>query len=157
MNSANDIPDWQGTGSKARLLQIYKEFEPNARAILQIVDESQLKVWKLLDMENMPTFVNDRLALVGDAAHPFLPHQGQGGGQAMEDAAALGALLPLGTLPEEVPERLQLYDMCRYERAHKIQEVRLAISICSHPTDTAIPCSKHSDFQYHKAWACSGE
>lgn len=105
------------------MLQIYKKFEPNARAILGKVDDSKLKVWKLLDMENMPTFVNERLALLGDAAHPFLPHQGQGGGQAIEDAAALAALLPLGTLQKDIPERLQLYEQCRYERAHKIQQV----------------------------------
>jgi len=59
--------------------------------------------------------------LLGDAAHPFLPHQGQGGAQAIEDAAALGALLPLGTPVSELPERLKLYMECRYERATTIQ------------------------------------
>lgn len=58
---------------------------------------------------------------MGDAAHPFLPHQGQGGAQAMEDGAALGALFPLGTLPSEVASRLELYTKCRYGRATIIQ------------------------------------
>jgi 2-polyprenyl-6-methoxyphenol hydroxylase-like FAD-dependent oxidoreductase len=48
--------------------------------------------------------------------------QGQGGGIAMEDAAALAVVLPSGTLPEDVPERLKLYEKIRYERAHAIQE-----------------------------------
>lgn len=73
-------------------------------------------------MNKMPTFVHERLALLGDAAHPFLPHQGQGGGQAIEDAAALAALLPLGTTRQDIPERLALYNECRYERSHKIQD-----------------------------------
>jgi hypothetical protein len=60
--------------------------------------------------------------LIGDAAHPFLPHQGQGGAQAIEDAAALGALLPLGTPPSEIPDILKLYMECRYERATMIQK-----------------------------------
>lgn len=52
---------------------------------------------------------------------------GQGGGQAIEDATSLGALLPIGTLSRDVPERLSLYNECRYTRAHQIQEyTRLA-------------------------------
>lgn len=39
----------------------------------------------------------------------------------MEDAAALGALLPLGTNVSEIPDRLELYTKCRFERATMIQ------------------------------------
>lgn len=48
--------------------------------------------------------------------------QGQGGAQAIEDAAAITAVFPLGTLPEEIHDRLTLYQQCRYERASTIQE-----------------------------------
>ncbi|KAK3117133.1 hypothetical protein LTR53_001790 [Teratosphaeriaceae sp. CCFEE 6253] len=113
---------WQETGSKARMLDIYKSFAPSVLAILDKADESKLKVWKLLDMEQMPSFIHEKFAVLGDAAHPFLPHQGQGGGQAIEDGVALAALLNLGTTPEDVKERLQIYEQCRYERAHKIQD-----------------------------------
>ena len=65
------------------MLQMYRNFEPATRAILEKAEESKLKVWKLLDMEKMPKFIHAKLAVVGDAAHPFLPHQGQGGGQAV--------------------------------------------------------------------------
>lgn len=61
------------------------------------------------------------MCLLGDAAHPFLPHQGQGGAQAIEDAAALGALFPLGTKTSDIPNRLKLYFQCRYERCTTIQ------------------------------------
>lgn len=116
---------WQQTGSKERMLGIYKHFDSSIRAIIGRAEDPN--VWKLLDMDKMPSFVNEKLALIGDAAHPFLPHQGQGGGQAIEDAVALAALLPLGTSSQEIPERLQLYNDCRYERSHKIQEfTRLA-------------------------------
>jgi hypothetical protein len=102
------------------MLAIYKDFDPSVHTIIEHAEDP--KVWKLLDMDQMPTFVHERLALLGDAAHPFLPHQGQGGGQAIEDAVALAALLPLGTSRQEIPDRLQLYNECRYERAHKIQD-----------------------------------
>ena len=48
--------------------------------------------------------------------------QGQGGGIAIEDAASLAALLPLGTTPDDIPSRLSLYEKIRDERAHKVQE-----------------------------------
>ncbi|KAI7345372.1 FAD/NAD(P)-binding domain-containing protein [Hortaea werneckii] len=112
--------DWQKTGSKERMLQIYDSFHTSCKSIIEKAE--QPKIWKLLDMDKMPTFIHKRLAVMGDAAHPFLPHQGQGGGQAIEDAVSLAVVLPLGTLPEEVSERLQIYNRCRYERAHKIQD-----------------------------------
>lgn len=52
----------------------------------------------------------------------MLTDQGQGAGQAIEDAATLSVVLPKGTPPEEVPDRLRLYEKIRYKRAHQIQE-----------------------------------
>ena len=121
------VGDWQEIGSKAKMLEVYEGFGAKIASILGKASDSKIKVWKLLDMAKMPSFVNGKLAVLGDAAHPFLPHQGQGGGQAIEDAASLAALLPLGTKPDEISERLRIYDKCRYERAHRIQEfTRLA-------------------------------
>ncbi len=48
--------------------------------------------------------------------------QAQGGAQAIEDAAALAAVLPQGTPPDAVPKRLELYEAIRSDRAHNIQE-----------------------------------
>lgn len=48
--------------------------------------------------------------------------QGQGAGQAIEDAASLSIVLPKGTPPQDIPERLRLYEKIRYDRAHNIQE-----------------------------------
>ncbi|RYP29683.1 hypothetical protein DL767_006635 [Monosporascus sp. MG133] len=116
------IDDWNTGGNKAKLLEVYRNFDPALLALLGMVEAGSLKVWELLDMDVLPTWVKDRLALLGDAAHPFLPHQGQGAGCAMEDAAALAVVLRRGTKPEEVPERLGLYQDIRYERANRIQE-----------------------------------
>lgn len=45
---------------------------------------------------------------------------GQGAAQAVEDACALGAIMPLGTAPEKVASRLVLWQQCRKDRAAKI-------------------------------------
>lgn len=104
----------------------------------------------------MPTFVNGRLAVLGDAAHPFLPHQGQGGGQAIEDAVSLAAVLPLGTTTDDIPDRLTVYEQCRYERAHKIQEfTRTAGKDANDPSLEGKPLDMMEYQQYnfgHDAW-----
>ncbi|KAF3384696.1 FAD-dependent urate hydroxylase [Penicillium rolfsii] len=115
--------DWNNETSLEQMLEVCREFDPSIQAILVKADPSTLKVWNLLDMKPLPTFAHGRLAVIGDGAHPFLPFQGQGGGQAIEDAASLEALLPWGVSPDEVCERLQLYSSARYERVHKIQHV----------------------------------
>ena len=119
---SNGGDDWTTDASKENLIRVYQSFSPAVRALLAKADAESLKVWRLLDMEDLPTWVNGCFALIGDAAHPFLPHQGQGGAVAMEDAAALGVVLERGLTKEEVPERLKLYEQIRHKRASAIQD-----------------------------------
>ncbi|KAF5252001.1 hypothetical protein FANTH_2955 [Fusarium anthophilum] len=114
--------DWNNETSMSVLLGVYKDFDPALLKLLSKASPESLKAWELLDMDILPTWTDKRLTLLGDAAHPFLPHQGQGAGVAIEDAASLAVVLPAGTSPEEVPERLRLYQEFRYDRANRIQE-----------------------------------
>jgi 2-polyprenyl-6-methoxyphenol hydroxylase-like FAD-dependent oxidoreductase len=114
--------EWNHVGHKDKLLEVYKDFDPTLVKMLDMADEGTLKVWTLLDMKQLPTWTEKNLLLIGDAAHPFTPYQGQGAGQAIEDAASLAVMLPLGVPIEEISERLKLYEKCRYERASRIQE-----------------------------------
>ena len=45
--------------------------------------------WRMYDRDPITTWVNGRLALTGDAAHPMLQYLAQGACQALEDAAQL--------------------------------------------------------------------
>ncbi|KUI65822.1 3-hydroxybenzoate 6-hydroxylase 1 [Cytospora mali] len=121
---SHDAPgdEWNKQGDVERIMKVYKDFDPAVLALIRKVDPATVKVWQLMDMEKLPTWTEGKLALLGDAAHPFTPHQGQGAGQAIEDAAALSVVLPRGTSPDAVPERLKLYEKIRYTRAHQIQE-----------------------------------
>ncbi|TLQ41949.1 FAD-dependent monooxygenase [Streptomyces marianii] len=47
----------------------------------------------LYDREPLKLWSTGRVTLLGDAAHPMLPHHGQGASQAMEDAVALAHFL----------------------------------------------------------------
>ncbi|KAH7376644.1 hypothetical protein B0T11DRAFT_335786 [Plectosphaerella cucumerina] len=114
--------EWNGKANKDKLLEVYSKFGEPVKQLLRKASDDSLRVWELLDMDVLPTWVEGRLALLGDAAHPFLPHQGQGGACAIEDAAALGVVLQRGVKPEEVPDRLALYQKIRMERANRLQE-----------------------------------
>lgn len=60
------------------------------------------------------------MIIIGDAAHPMLPHQGQGGAQGIEDGIALGISLN-GAKPEDIKERLAIFEKARKHRASAIQ------------------------------------
>jgi 2-polyprenyl-6-methoxyphenol hydroxylase-like FAD-dependent oxidoreductase/acetoacetate decarboxylase len=117
----NATGDWNNETSVGTMLKVFQDFHPSVKALLKKANPATLKVWNLLDMDKLPTFTTGRMALIGDAAHPFTPHQGQGAGMAMEDAVSLAVMLPAGTKVEEIKERLQLYNSARYERSHTIQ------------------------------------
>ncbi|EPS29292.1 hypothetical protein PDE_04241 [Penicillium oxalicum 114-2] len=109
--------------SKETLLDVYKDFSPQVRKLLAKADPESLKLWPLLDMASVPTWVKDRMALLGDAVHPFLPYRGSGGAMAIEDAVSLSVMLPGHITKAQVPERLKLYEKARYARATTVQEM----------------------------------
>ncbi|KAJ5660679.1 uncharacterized protein N7484_000051 [Penicillium longicatenatum] len=106
---------WLDSGNLDQLLETYSSFGPELQELCRMAED--LKLWSLASRSPPTTFVQGKLALVGDAAHPTLPHQGQGGAQAFEDGAALGGVLPADTTLDQVPQRLSLYDKVRYDRA----------------------------------------
>lgn len=65
--------EWNQQGNLSKMLEVYKDFEPGMVKLLGIADEETLKVWELLDMENLPTWCDRSLVCIGDAAHPFTP------------------------------------------------------------------------------------
>lgn len=77
LNTFKDLANfgigWGRGGSTGLLKEVYKDFEPRVRALLELVDADELKLWTLLDMDRIPTWHKERLVLLGDAAHPFLP------------------------------------------------------------------------------------
>ncbi|PWY72453.1 FAD/NAD(P)-binding domain-containing protein [Aspergillus sclerotioniger CBS 115572] len=106
---------WLDGGNLNQLLEAYGTFGPELQEMCKLAED--LKLWSLASRSPPRTFVRGKLALVGDAAHPTLPHQGQGGAQSFEDGAALGALFPADTTEEDIQQRLELYNQVRYGRA----------------------------------------
>ena len=78
-------------------------------------------VWGMYDRAPLSRWSSGRLTLLGDAAHPMLPHLGQGVNQALEDAVALAALLGASMSPAGVPRALAAYEELRRDRTARVQ------------------------------------
>jgi salicylate hydroxylase len=75
-------------------LQLFGTYGWDERILGLVADiEGDMSLWALADLPRLPRWSRGRAILLGDAAHAPLPHQGQGGGMAIEDAYTLGALL----------------------------------------------------------------
>jgi 2-polyprenyl-6-methoxyphenol hydroxylase-like FAD-dependent oxidoreductase len=66
-------------------------FDATFRAVTSATDD--LRFDELVDRDPLLSWGRGVVTLLGDAAHPLLPHTGQGAAQAMVDATTLGAVL----------------------------------------------------------------
>ena len=64
------------------------QFDSTFRAVTSATED--LRFDELVDRDPIPYWGRDIVTLLGDAAHPVLPHTGQGAAQAIVDAVALG-------------------------------------------------------------------
>ncbi|KAB8241972.1 hypothetical protein BDV35DRAFT_384451 [Aspergillus flavus] len=106
---------WLDGGSLSQLMETYQDFSEELQEMCRLAED--VKLWSLASRSPAPTFVRGKLALIGDAAHPMLPHQGQGAAQAFEDAVALGGVMTEDMTIEQIPQRLELYNKIRYKHA----------------------------------------
>lgn len=68
-----------------------------------------------------------RFVLLGDAAHAMSPYLAQGASSALEDAAALGAILSQVTNREQIPEAIRVFHQVREPRCRTLKEVSLGM------------------------------
>jgi 2-polyprenyl-6-methoxyphenol hydroxylase-like FAD-dependent oxidoreductase len=91
-------------------------FDSPFRAIVTATTSEDLRFDNLLRRDPLPWWGIGRVTLLGDAAHPLLPHTGQGAAQALEDAVALGLVLaPSGS----IEQALRRYERVRMDRTRR--------------------------------------
>jgi|SRR5581483_7746447 len=77
--------------------------------------------WALYRLPPLPRWSVGRVALIGDAAHPMLPHLAQGGVLALEDAVVLADCL--SAAPGDEAAAFLRYEAQRRARAARVQEM----------------------------------
>jgi salicylate hydroxylase len=111
---------WLSADGPAALAKAFAGWDPMVGAI--IAEAKAMYRSGLYDREPISTWTRGRLTLLGDAAHPMLPHTGQGANQAIEDGVALASVLSRAG-PASAPGALLIYERLRRERTAGVQRI----------------------------------
>ncbi|MGD9766010.1 MAG: FAD-dependent monooxygenase [Pseudolabrys sp.] len=116
-------PDWTAEswtmpGDVDELRLAYRNFHPEARALLDACTETMKSALYVRDP--LPQWSVGHVTLLGDACHPMTPFMAQGAAMAIEDAILLGRSLK-GVDKAGVPAALKRYEEARKDRTAKVQ------------------------------------
>ena len=100
---------------RAEVLRRVRDWHHPIPALVAATPEDQVLHNDMVDIDPVPTFVKDRVVLLGDAAHAMTPDLGQGACQAIEDAVVLAAAV--------ADDDLERYDR---ERRARVQPMAAA-------------------------------
>jgi salicylate hydroxylase len=116
---------WTERSTLSELLGAFQDFNAQPLGVLESLDPGTCFKWGLFDRDPLPTWRKGALTLLGDAAHPMLPHLAQGAAQAIEDAWVLAAALH--AQPGDPQAALGVYEAARRPRTDWVQlEARAA-------------------------------
>ena len=114
---------WSAPGDLKALALEYAGWDKPVQDTISSLDETFR--WGIYDRAPLPYWSTSRITLMGDAAHPMVPHVGQGAGQSIEDAITLAVLLE-GCTAADVAGRLKLYEALRLARTSQVQALARA-------------------------------
>jgi 2-polyprenyl-6-methoxyphenol hydroxylase-like FAD-dependent oxidoreductase len=103
--------------SHEEVLKGFQHVHPRAQDIIR--HGKDWKLWVLCDRNPVERWVDGRVALLGDAAHPMLQYFAQGAAMAMEDAVCLAHMV--ASHPGEVETALERYRQQRLLRTARVQ------------------------------------
>lgn len=105
---------WTQPGNVEEAANYIKGWDERIHEVIKYTPKNQIFDHKLAWRDPLPSWTskNNRLIVLGDAAHPFLPTSGQGAGQAIEDGATVAVCLELAG-KQRVPLALQVCEKLR--------------------------------------------
>lgn len=146
--------------SEDEVMQGFRHIHERAQSIIR--HGTDWKLWVLCDRDPVERWVDGRVALLGDAAHPMLQYFAQGACMALEDAVCLSHCL--AQQPGDQEAALDAYARQRIVRTARVQLQSRAIGEhIYHPAGAhaqvrnAIMSAKTSEDYYgHLAWLYGG-
>ncbi len=115
----NDAPE-PVAGLPVARDEVLRGFEHVAERARRIIEHgTDWKLWVLCDRDPVLGWVDGRVALLGDAAHPTLQYMAQGACMAMEDAVCLAH--EIGRNGDDLPAALEAYRQRRVNRTARVQ------------------------------------
>jgi salicylate hydroxylase len=108
---------WSVRSSVEELLAAYAGWNDGLRAVFARAEETYK--WGIYDREPLPRWVEGRVGLLGDAAHPMMPTLAQGAAISMEDGVALAR--HVAESGGDACAALAAYERERQPRASRVQ------------------------------------
>lgn len=110
---------WPAMGRTAALAALLETLDGWHEPIVDLIRDADpdVAVTDIHDRDPAPTWLDGRVALLGDAAHPMVPAMGQGANMALEDAVVLAAAL---RDHDDVDIALKEYERQRIERTSAV-------------------------------------
>ncbi len=102
---------------KDEVRQGFEHIHPRAQQIIEHGED--WKLWVLCDRDPVLDWVDGRVALLGDAAHPMLQYFAQGACMALEDAVCLSHMV--AGHPDDIEVALDRYQRQRRVRTARVQ------------------------------------
>ncbi|KAJ7595686.1 hypothetical protein C8J56DRAFT_1042772 [Mycena floridula] len=105
---------WSGDADVSEVMAVtdFSSWSPKMQTLLK--SAKKFTKWVVHALKPLPSFGQGQIALLGDAAHAMHSTQGAGGGQGIEDAYLLAALLGhLRATKANIPQILEIYDSIR--------------------------------------------
>jgi 2-polyprenyl-6-methoxyphenol hydroxylase-like FAD-dependent oxidoreductase len=96
------------------------EFHEPFRAIVRATPPHDLRLDELFERDPITPWGQGNVTLLGDAAHPMLPHAGQGAAQALEDAVVLAFVLRDTQVDADIEPALRRYERLRMPRTRAV-------------------------------------
>lgn len=110
------VESWTERGTNEEALADFAGWHPSINRILS--EATELYRWALFDRAPLAKWVDGRVALLGDAAHPMLPFMAQGAAMAVEDGFVLADEL---TKADDINGGLHAYQRRRLKRTAAVQ------------------------------------
>ncbi|MBO9452269.1 3-hydroxybenzoate 6-monooxygenase [Tropicibacter sp. R16_0] len=115
----NDAPE-PVAGKPVPVEEVRRGFEHVHPLAQQVIEQGQdWKLWVLCDRDPVMDWVEGRVALLGDAAHPMLQYFAQGACMAMEDAVCLSDMVANHDDLEQA--------LCAYQQKRRLRTARVQL------------------------------
>ncbi|MFD0265984.1 FAD-dependent monooxygenase [Streptomyces sp. NPDC127106] len=116
-----DAESWTSATDRSDLDSVLAGWAPQVREVVAAAGE--VRRWALYDRAPLERWSTRRVTLLGDAAHPMLPHHGQGANQAIEDGVALALCLDeeVDAGADGIAAALRRYESVRRPHTTRVQ------------------------------------